>query len=210
VGDIKQKYIILYSIGIIPVMMVLFAALTEALGKTWGYIVSYGIYLVVLLCGVLLFHPQYQKSEAIKSQKEYQYYIAAFVPVLATFCVAFIPTVQYFSSQLFFLVAIYALVNGILEELFWRYTYNRVFPKQIVLAYIIPTIIFAGWHFSLLFAKGMSYHGGGFALIGGALFMGIIWGFVMYKTKNIKVLIAAHVLTNFFAFSQLIYQNWVA
>ena len=57
-------------------------------------------------------------------------------------------------------------------------------------------------------AKGVLYHGGALALVGGAGIMGIIWGYVIFKTKNIKVTIMAHILTNFFAFTQLIYINW--
>ena len=60
----------------------------------------------------------------------------------------------------------------------------------------------------MLFSNGVSFLGGALALVGGAGVMGIIWGYVMFKTKNIKIAICAHVITNFFAFSQLIYFNW--
>ena len=61
------------------------------------------------------------------------------------------------------------------------------------MAYIIPTIIFTCWHFALLLCKGMSYNGGALALVGGAGFMGVIWRYVMFHTKNIKITIMAHV-----------------
>ena len=87
--------------------------------------------------------------------------------------------------------------------------FNRVFEDSIIGTYVIPTITFTCWHFALLFAKGVSYHGGALALVGGAGMMGAIWGYVMFKTKNIKVTICAHIITNFFAFSQLIYVNFL-
>ena len=40
------------------------------------------------------------------------------------------------------------------------------------------------------------------------LLMGIIWGWMMYKTHNIKIAILAHICVNLFAFSQLVYENW--
>lgn len=49
---------------------------------------------------------------------------------------------------------------------------------------------------------------GALALVSGACMIGTIWGIAIFKIKNIKVVISAHVLTNFFAFSQLLYQNW--
>lgn len=85
-----------------------------------------------------------------------------------------------------------------------------MYGEDILRAYIVPTILFSCWHIALLFANGITYSGGAPALVGGASFMGFLWGFVMFKTKNIKIVITAHVLTNFFAFSQLLYDNWFA
>ncbi|NCA80961.1 MAG: CPBP family intramembrane metalloprotease [Sphingobacteriia bacterium] len=134
----------------------------------------------------------------------------AFVPVIATFFVAFLPTIRYITTDLLLVLLIYSLLNGCMEELFWRLTFNRIFGNSILQAYIIPTVIFSCWHIALLFANGVCYHGGAFALIGGAAMMGAIGGLVMFKTKSIRIVIVAHVLANFFAFSQLLYQNWFA
>ncbi len=85
----------------------------------------------------------------------------------------------------------------------WNTGDNTVF-----FAYIYPTIMFSCWHIALALAQGMVYTGGGLALIGGASFMGFLWGIVAFKTKSIKYTTIAHVLTNCFAFSGLIYENW--
>ena len=111
-----------------------------------------------------------------------------------------------FSIVLFTLI--YAIINGSLEELFWRYTFNKNFKDSIYFTYLLPTIIFTCWHIALCFAKGVTYHGGALALVGGAGFMGLLWGYIMYKTKDIKIVMIAHILTNFFAFSHLIVENW--
>lgn len=109
--------------------------------------------------------------------------------------------------RLFLTVLIYAILNGSIEELFWRGTFHNIYGSDRVRSYLLPTILFTCWHFSLLFANGMSYHGGALALVGGAGVMGLIWGLTMYKTRNIKLVIVAHVMSNFFAFSQLLYEN---
>lgn len=79
---------------------------------------------------------------------------------------------------------------------------------NLLLSYIIPTVIFTSWHIALTFANGISYHGGVMALVGGAGFMGAIWGLVLYKTRNIKIVIIAHICANLCAFSQLICHNF--
>lgn len=104
----------------------------------------------------------------------------------------------------------FALINGTLEEMFWRGVFNRVFYNKILLAYIYPTIFFGIWHIALYYAKGIEYQGGFASLVGGSFFMGILWGWIAYKTKSIKVIATAHVITNFFAFTGMIFENWFA
>mgnify|MGYP005834088471 CR=1 FL=1 len=38
--------------------------------------------------------------------------------------------------------------------------------------------------------------------------MGILWGWVAFRTKSIKVVTIAHIITDFFAFTGLIFDNW--
>lgn len=94
-----------------------------------------------------------------------------------------------------------------LLKLFWRGIFNKVF-NNICLAYIYPTIFFGIWHIALYFAKGIVYQGGFASLFGGAFFMGLLWGWVAYKTKSIKIVTVAHIITNFFAFTGMIFENW--
>ncbi len=200
--------LIYYSCLIPPLMIILFWITSSRLGKTVGYFLPYSIYLIILLVGsILFFKKKIDKSKPITNHRIF-YYICAFVPVIATFFVAFLPTIPFIKIKLLLLLIVYSLFNGVLEEVFWRITYKKVFENNIVLSYIIPTVIFSSWHFALLFASGVSYNGGALALVGGASVMGAIWGFVSYKTNNYKVIISAHLLANFFAFSQLLYENW--
>ena len=38
--------------------------------------------------------------------------------------------------------------------------------------------------------------------------MGLLWGWVSYKTKSIKIVTIAHIITNFLAFTGMIFENW--
>ncbi|MBE6025247.1 MAG: CPBP family intramembrane metalloprotease [Cellulosilyticum sp.] len=202
------KTLILYSLIIPMIMSLLFIFFSNTYGKTVGYFLPYGIYLSILLIGVLLFNKRNDGTKQTKSSNKLVYYIVSFIPVIATFFVAFLPSLPNINLNLLLVLLTFAFLNGVLEELFWRRTYSKMFGNNMLYSYIIPTVIFSCWHFTLLFVKGVTYHGGALALVGGATVMGAIWGWVMFKTKNVKVVISAHVITNFFAFTQLLCENW--
>lgn len=206
----KKKWLSIYAIMIPIFMVVLFWATSKLFTKTLGYFLPYGIYLVILLVGIVCFRIGRSEAKTEIKKHQYEYYFVAFIPVVATFIVAFLPTIKDLKLGMLLLLLVYSIVNGLLEEMFWRFSFNELFGENILRAYIVPTILFSCWHVALLFAKGVTYSGGAPALVGGAAFMGVLWGFVMFKTKNIKIVIIAHVLTNFFAFSQLLYDNWFA
>ena len=197
--------------------MILFIPwVTAMLGKTKGYIVSNMVYWGIFCLPLTILYTKgswtsikSMYSAALEGKKIVLYNAAAFFPVVATGIIVFIPTVQKAPAVAILLALAYAVVNGTMEELFWRGLYNTVFTS-IGTAYIIPTILFSMWHIALALANGMLYHGGAVALLGGAAFMGVLWGAVAYETKSIRFTTMAHVLTNFFAFSGLIYDNWYA
>lgn len=203
----KQTSMLIFPVIMVISMLILFPLLTNTFGKTVGYISAYAIYLLFGLTGIVLFG-----SETIPNSSPNMcgkwYDMLAFFPAIPVFFVAFVPIAGNVSTPVILIAAAYAAINGSIEELFWRGCYNKQFSSHVTFAYIYPTILFSLWHFALYFANGIHYSGGWAALVVGAAFMGAIWGFVVYKTKSIKTVIFAHILVNFFAFSQLIYQNW--
>ena len=205
----KRKYqLILYSLGLVCVVYICFIVFRNFENKKIEYFGPYGVYLLLLFIGCLIFKEKTRKTIDRELKIKYLYYIVAFIPVIATFLVAFLPTILNMRISLIIITIIYGILNGTLEELFWRYTYNSVNDDNLLMSYIIPTIIFTCWHFALLLCKDMSYHGGAIATVGGAGFMGAIWGYVMFRTKNVMITIIAHVFVNIFAFSQLLYYNF--
>jgi membrane protease YdiL (CAAX protease family) len=202
----KSRYLILYALCIPPLMIAVFAAASRLCGKTVGYFLPYGVYLALLLFGTIKFRRE--GATAHDGRHQAAYGCLCFIPVIATFLVAFLPTLPHISIRLLLILTLYAGLNGTLEELFWRGTFHGVYGDDLIRAYLLPTAIFTCWHFALLFADGVAYHGGAAALVGGACVMGVIWGFAVYKTGKVWLTVTAHVLVNFFAFSQLLYENW--
>jgi len=70
-----------------------------------------------------------------------------------------------------------AAINGICEELLWRWLYVRLYPGSPWLGVIVPAIGFALWHFvpqTLYPAENRI----GFVI--STLFLGLVYGFIAY------------------------------
>lgn len=213
----KKQFVLVCSPPILcSSMLFLMPFLTDRIGKTSGFIMGFCMYWFVFCLPISLYSAngigELKKMYAQKpngpTAKRLLYYLLALIPCIGTFFAVFQKIAFLAGPWVIGLAFLFALINGWIEELFWRGCFNQSFKNNIVLAYIYPTIFFGIWHVGVYFAKGMEYQGGFASLVGGSFLMGLLWGGVAYKTKSIQVVTAAHILTNFFAFTGLIYQNW--
>ena len=143
-----------------------------------------------------------------KSKFSLIYCLIAFLPCILSFFAVFTNTVSKAPWQAFLLALLFAVINSLVEEVYWRGVFVKIYDKNILLSYILPTVVFSLWHSSLYFSKNINYEGGIPALVGSALIMGAAWGFSAFKLKSIKYTVISHFLANFFAFSGLIYETW--
>ena len=134
--------------------------------------------------------------------------ILTWLPPVATFAIVFLHTLSYISWAVLAVVMLVALVNGITEELFWRGTFVAAFPRSLRLGYLYPLLWFSAWHIALSLLPGIHYQGGALALIGGAAALGLGWGWVVWRTRDLRSVTIAHLATNFFAFTGLALANW--
>jgi membrane protease YdiL (CAAX protease family) len=131
----------------------------------------------------------------------------SWLPPAATCVVLLLGSAPDLSATALLLVVGVALINGSTEEMFWRGAFVAAFPRSLQLAYVYPAVLFTVLHFAFLFVPGIDYTGGPLALIGGAAAMGLGWGWVVWRTGDLRSVMAAHVLTNAFAFQVLSFNN---
>ena len=213
----KKKILLLCITPLLCIsMLILVPFLTNALGKTTGYVVGFCIYWFIFCIPVSLYifngfrgiREIYSQKSNIKSLKRRMYYIFAFLPCLAILLVVFKNVAPKAGFHVLAIALFFALINGTIEEIFWRGVFNKVFDGNIIFAFLYPSAFFGIWHIALFLAKGIVYDGGFASLVGGSLFMGLLWGWIAYKTKSIKVVTIAHIISNFLAFTGLIFENW--
>jgi len=211
----KQTILIVGLPLLIVLLMGVFPLFTLLWGKTWGYLAALSTYwfIVCLPLSIYVIGPQslfalYKPARPVSPRTTTLHALLLAFPVALTFVVAFLPKVGIVGAGVLVLAAVFALINGIVEELLWRGAFTHVFPQRIHLAYFFATLLFAAWHIAMALAQGVQYEGGAASLIGGALLLGMIWGFVAWRTKSIGLVTISHVLTNLFAFTGLIHDNY--
>jgi len=85
-----------------------------------------------------------------------------------------------------------AAINGLCEELLWRGVYVRVFPGNPWLGIVYPAIGFAIWHFVPQIVYPADDVVG---FIMSTLFLGLVYGFIAYRTGSAKWTAISHSLS---------------
>ena len=116
---------------------------------------------------------------------------------VAPFFSMFLPKIGESSLLIILVSALFAIVNGTMEELLWRGTFVTAFPKSWLWSYLYPSIWFGYWHLSpqVIFSSQMP--GGAFGFATMSIFMGLTFGWIAKKTKSIRWTAFAHILTDF-------------
>ncbi len=209
----RSKFLIASAISIFPVTLIAFTFFPTDWDKMTTFLAAMIFYWLIILasCIILIagntfnykkiFIPQHRPKALLS------YYALAFTPLPAVFFVAFLPNVFDISLQNFVVILVISLINGLLEEFYWRGLYLVHYKNNLVTSVGISTVFFTLWHISLFILNGLVYHGNYLGLVGGAIFMGVVWSYVSQKTGNIFYLIIAHFFVNIFAFTGLFVEN---
>jgi len=207
----KHEKLMIAMFGLmLPLTFVIFRLVIGWTGVRFGYWLSMSIYWVIIVSFTLLSTGVRGIRTFYRADKSAPQVCGwlAFIPVAATFFIAFLPSFFQLKTALMLLTIVTGIINGTCEELFWR---GLTLAPQIKNTRVVITASLVGfflWHLSLTGIDGLYYQGGNAALVGGAVFMGLLWQFVTTKTKNILYVTVAHILVNVFAFSGMILENW--
>jgi len=199
----------LVMLGAIPLLATAFWALTQVLPPLAGY--GLGLCLYWLLIGLLTLRSTTREERATLSRfvrPGRLLSLLSFLPVVALAGVA-LGTLQTVTlpAIMFLVIALAALTNGTLEEMFWRVA---ILPRPDREGIVTAWALFVGWHVALIFAQGVHVTGGPLALLAGAGLLGILFMALRLRTGTAGAGIACHVGINLFAFTDLVGRNWPA
>jgi membrane protease YdiL (CAAX protease family) len=94
-----------------------------------------------------------------------------------------------------------AVLNGFCEELLWRGLYVRVFPENIWLAILYPSVGFALWH---LVPLSIFFEGNKYSFVLSTFFLGMVYGYIAYETGSAKWTAISHSLNGMLALGGMI------
>jgi membrane protease YdiL (CAAX protease family) len=206
---------------IIPPLIVLSNILIFQVSKylwevRWGYLAGFCFYWI---CWCLLFSFWIIGPKNIKSIYQFKKdalspKIGLLIPLLTifpvmTFIASFLPFFRHAGAGIILLAFLFALINGIAEELLWRGALVAAYPSGIWRGYLYPTLFFGAWHIAPELVLPNPLSGGALSFIGGALVMGLAWGWIAWRSRSILLTTISHILTNFFGFVGFIYMNWM-
>lgn len=214
----KQKQQIRFlAPPIIVLSTILIFQVTKLLwGTRWGYLAGFCFYWI---CWCLIFSFWFIGPKNIKSIYQFNKdarspKIGSLIPLLAifpvmTFIASFLPYFRDIGTGIILLAFFLALVNGTAEELLWRGALIAASSSDAWRGYLYPALFFGAWHIAPEFVMPNPLSGGALSFIGGALVMGLAWGWIAWRSHSILLITISHVLTNFFGFVGFIYMNWM-
>jgi len=209
----KKRILLISSFLLLPVTFSLFQITTTFLGAKFGYVTGFlGYWAYCLIIAWLVSGADWNYFKSMWNQQQDSKYaqwisLAAFIPVPGVFFASFLPNVTELTLSAGALLIFMVLLNGSIEELYWRGLYLLEYPDNPRIGFILSWFLFGAWHISLWLAKGIIYKDGFLALVGGSYGLGLIWTWVARSNKNLRVVIPAHILTNLFAFTALFVDN---
>lgn len=209
----KKRILLVSSLLMLPVTYVWIQFTTSTFGAKWGYVTGlagYWIYCLVtawLVSGGSMDYFQGMWNRQHSGRHVKWISLAAFIPVLGLFFVSFLPNAAQLTLSAGILLVIVVLLNGSIEELYWRGLYLLEYPDNPRIGFLFSWLLFGAWHISLWFARGMIYKEGFPALVGGAYMLGLIWTWVARSNGNLRSVVPSHILVNLFAFTALFVDN---
>ena len=191
---------------------VTYGLLEELLGSVNGYLGGFLFYWIVW-CGILpVLLLGFKQIRNMFNDPEHRFgkpriigliFLAG--PFVAPFFSMFLLKIGEASLSIIFVSALFAIVNGTMEELLWRGTFVTAFPKSWLWSYLYPSIWFGYWHLSpqVIFPSQMPGGAIGFATM--SIFMGLTFGWVAKKTNSIRWTVFAHILTDFMGLAGFVF-----
>lgn len=194
-----QITLLAHALALIAILLVLVPILTSALG-TNGYLVAFALYWLGFCVPVILIHVLPHRSPRLFSEKlarrDWFVPLLLLVQVALIGAVALAPNTSLLTTPGLLLAAVFAIINGPLEETAWRGGFMTRFADRPKLGFWLGWLLFSAWHIPLTLSHGVIFDGGGVGLVASAAALGLLWNWVAWRTGSVFWVGLAHTLTN--------------
>lgn len=183
----------------------MFSVAARWLGDAAGYLVGFGFYWLwclsvpLLLWGRCGLRQTLAAEDSLFRRKNWLLIALLSLTIVGAVWMYFIPGLATVSFGVLLFSPV-AILNGTAEEILWRGVYVKAFERNAVLGCVYPAAGFALFHLAptLVFPA----EGGVFQFIMSTFALGLVYGWVAYRTKTARWTAIAHSLAGVLAFGE--------
>jgi membrane protease YdiL (CAAX protease family) len=199
-----NRRLALLALAAIPLLWLVFRFATTALQPFAGYVLGLCIYWTFLAITLLVSTTPADRARLLTARPAGRLITALCLLPVIVLGLAGMASLHLLPMFLLPPIALAALTNGFLEELFWR---GALVPDPSPPQAALAVLLFAFWHVALLGAQGIALTGGPATLLLGAAGLGTIWMAARRRTGSVGLSALSHVGVNLFAFILLAADN---
>ncbi len=195
--DRRRTIALVSPVALIASTYMVFQVGVDRLGERWGYLTGFVFFWVVwclalptALLGWRGVHRLLRPAPVPRPRGLWATLLA--LPMVGGFATVFVPALATLTLAAFVLVIGIAIVNATCEEILWRGLYAELFAGRWVAGWLYPAVAFTLWHISPAAVTGGRT--ADFWL--GTAFIGLVFGWVAYKTTSIRWTTLAHIILN--------------
>lgn len=198
-----QRVLLVAPLVLVASTYIVFQAALHYFGQVDGYMIGFAFYWVVWGIAVPLFTVGRDGIAAMfrPGRSHFGMPAAIAVPLLAApagygFLFVFPGLFPSATDRLLLAAAVYAIMNGVLEEVFWRGLFARTFANDAVRGVVYPAAGFALWQLVPFSLFPIWFPGDAIALVVVSLGLGLLYGWIAWRTGSIRWTALAHVSMN--------------
>jgi membrane protease YdiL (CAAX protease family) len=130
-------------------------------------------------------------------------------PVAFPLFFVFIPRIMKANAAILLASLLLGIIIGLTEEILWRGVYITLFPGNIWLNLIYPSLMFAVWHIAPQSVVANRMPGGAISFVAYAFVLGVSYSLTVYQTKSIAWCTLSHILHDSLGLGGFSYAAWL-
>lgn len=215
--DARQWLMLVAPIILILSMFAAFKGLVAWLGDPLGYLTAFLVYWIgwcLLLPAVALGGPGqvltlFDEGQVHITKLGWKSYALLWGPIIFPLVFMFIPRLGRVNFPILLLSIFLGLVIGVTEEILWRGVYVRLFPENLWLNTVYPSIMFGLWHLAPQSVRTNTLPGGAASFVLYAVLLGLAYAYYARRTGSIRWCTVAHCVHDILGLGAFAYAAWL-
>jgi len=163
---------------------------------------------IILLGGIRPLFELFQPFPTF-SELSWKTHLFLWWPIAFPLFFVFIPRLMKANVNILLASILLGIVIGITEEILWRGVYMRLFPNNVWLNLVYPSLMFAIWHIAPQTVVINRMPGGTFSFMSYAFLLGLSYAITVYQTKSIAWCTVAHAIHDTLGLGGFVYAVWL-